>query len=275
MSRDSSKFFGRYGPWALIIGGSEGLGAEFARQIAAHGLDLVLVARRPEVLQALSSKLRAELSVEVVSISLDMAEPGSVDSLCARVAGLDVGLLVCSAASSPLGDFLDVPSADHQRLVDLNCKAPARLTWELGRRMKLRGTGGIILVSSMAGFQGTGFVAHYAASKAYLRVLAEGLWNEWHRHGVDVLACCPGLVRTPTLFDGHPVRPAWLASPLMDCAPVVRQALAALGMRPVVVPGVVNRVSSWITQRLLPHRAAIALASRGTRAMYPQAADAP
>jgi hypothetical protein len=270
MDGNDSKSFRRFGPWAVITGGSEGLGAEFARQIAARGLNVALVARRSDVLQGFCTELRRQSEVDILPITLDLAAPGAVESLCTRLSGREVGLLVCSAAASPLGDYLDVPAADHSRLVDLNCKVPALLSWELGRSMASRGRGGIILVSSMASFQGTGFVAHYAASKAYLRVLAEGLWNELHGLGVDVLACCPGLVRTPTLFDGHPVRPAWLASPLMDCAPVVKQTLGALGRRPVVVPGAANRLSSWITRRLLPQRAATALASRGTRAMYPQ-----
>jgi short-subunit dehydrogenase len=269
MQADSTKFVRRFGPWALITGGSEGLGAEFARQAAERGLNVALVARRPEVLQTFREELLGRYSVDVKSIALDLAAPGAVAALCGQVQGLDIGLLVCSAASSPLGDYLEVPAADHSRLVDLNCRVPALLSWELGRRMAARQRGGIILVSSMAGFQGTGFVAHYAASKAYVRVLAEGLWNELRGKGVDVLACCPGLVRTPTLFAGRPVRPSWLASPLMDCAPVVRQTLDALGRRPVVVPGTANRLTSWITQRLLPRRAAILLASRGTRAMYP------
>jgi len=263
-------FFQRYGPWAVITGGSEGLGAEFARQIAERGLNLVLVARRENVLQRLCAEVRSRFSVDVLPISLDMAEHGSVDRLCAQTADLDIGLLVCSAASSPLGDFLEVPIEEHRRLVELNCGVPALLCWELGRRMTARQRGGIILLSSMAGFQGTGFVAHYAASKAYVRVLAEGLWNELRGRGIDVLACCPGLVRTPTLFEGHPVRPAWLASPLMDCAPAVKETLAALGRRPVVIPGRRNRVSSWITRHLMPRRMAIALASYGTRAMYPR-----
>jgi hypothetical protein len=250
MSTHSSAFRRRYGTWAIIIGGSEGLGAEFARQIAAYGLNLVLVARRLDVLQGLSTEVRSRFSIEVLTISLDIAEEGSIYSLCARTEALDVGLLVCSAAFSPLGNFLEVSMEDHHRLVDLNCRVPAHLSWELGRKMAARRRGGIILVSSMAGFQGTGFVAHYAASKAYVRVLAEGLWNELHGHGIDVLASCPGLLRTPTLFDGHPVRPAWLASPLMDCVPAVRETLRALGRRPVVVPGRINRISSWVTRYL-------------------------
>ncbi len=271
MSRDHSTYRARYGSWALITGGSEGLGAEFARQIAARGLNLVLVARRSDLLERFSSELRGQHGVTVMPISLDLAKPDAVDELCARTGGVEIGLLVCSAASSPLGWYLELAAAEHDRLVDLNCRVPALLCWEMGRRMAARRRGGIVLVSSMAGFQGTGFVAHYAASKAYVRVLAEGLWDELHEQGVDVLASCPGLVRTPTLFEGHPVRPGGLASPLMDCASAARETLAALGRRPVVVPGRANRISGWITQRLLPRRAAIALASAGTRAMYPWA----
>jgi len=207
--------------------------------------------------------------VDVRAVPLDLSERGAVQALCDATANLDVGLLVCSAAASPLGDFLDVSLRDHERLVDLNCRLPSLLAWEFARRMAARGRGGVILLSSMAGFHGTGFVAHYAASKAYLRVLAEGLWNELRPRGVDVIACCPGLVRTPTLDAGRPVRPVWLASPLMESAPVVAQTLRALGRRPVVIPGLANRISSWITGHLLPRRAAIALSSMGTRAMYP------
>ena len=96
----------------------------------------------------------------------------------------------------------------------------------------------------MAGFQGTGHVVHYAASKAYVRVLAEGLWDELRDKGVHVLACCPGLVSSPTFLRGDPVRPRWLASPLMDCAPVVGQTLWALGRKPVIVPGTSNKVAA-------------------------------
>lgn len=138
--------------------------------------------------------------------------------------------------------------------------------------MVARGRGGIIFLSSMASFQGTALTAHYAASKAYLRVLAEGLWAELRPRGVDVLACCAGIVRTPTFLREKPRSPRWLAVPVMESAQVVAEALRALGRRPTVIPGGVNRVSSWVVQRLLPRKAAISLVSAGTRAMYPTAA---
>jgi short-subunit dehydrogenase len=268
MAFDTDSFGSSYGPWAVVTGGSDGLGAEFASQLAAAGLNLVLVARRADVLERLAADLRGRHGVETLTVALDVSEQASLEKILRDTEAMDVGLLVCNAAASPLGPFLDELPAVHRQLIDLNCRAPALLAWEMGRRMASRGRGGIILVSSMAGFQGTGHVVHYAASKAYLRVLAEGLWDELRAKGVHPLACCPGLVRTPTFLRGGPVRPAWLASPLMDPAPVVREALRALGRKPVVVPGRANRAALWITEHLMARRQRITLASRGTRAMY-------
>ena len=268
MASNRSSFRSAYGPWAVVTGGSEGLGAEFASQLAAAGLNLVLVARRAEPLVRHAADIRTRHGIVVRELPLDLSDRGAVEHLLGHLASLDVGLLVCNAAVSPLGPFLELPPDVHGRLIDLNCRAAALLAWELGQRMAARGSGGIILVSSMAGFQGTGHVVHYAASKAYLRVLAEGLWDELRPRGVHALACCPGLVRTPTFLKGEPERPRWLASPLMDAAPVVREALSALGRKPVVVPGRANRCALWITEHLMPRRARVAMASRGTRAMY-------
>ncbi|MGO8692509.1 MAG: SDR family NAD(P)-dependent oxidoreductase [Rectinemataceae bacterium] len=268
MQADKSTFQATYGPWCVIVGGSEGLGAEFARQLAARGLNLVLAARRPDLLKRFSDEIAQRFGVRVLPLELDLADPRSVDSIADRTSDLEIGLLICNAASSPIGPFLGHSRATHCRLLEMNCRAPALLAWEFGRRLSLQGRGGIILVSSMAGFQGTGHVAHYAASKAYVRVLAEGLWDELRGKGLQVLACCPGIVSTPTFQREGPVRPRWLASPLMECAPVVAQTLRALGRKPVVVPGTSNKVAAWFTQRLLPRRLTIALAGRSTRAMY-------
>ena len=269
MSKKPVEFLTRYGPWALVTGGSEGLGSEFAEQLARRGLNLVLAARRREALEGFARNLKSRHSVRIRTISLDLSNRASVGALTSQVKDLEIGLLVCNAASAPIGPFLEHSPETHQRLVDLNCLSPALLSHELGRGMAARGRGGVIFVSSMAGFQGGELVSHYGASKAYLRVLAEGLWVELGRQGVDVLACCPGIIRTPTYLKENPASPGRFAPPRMECGPVVSQTLHALGRGPVVVPGAANRAAVWITQRLLPRRAAIALTSRGTRAMYP------
>ncbi len=196
MSRD--RFRARYGPCAVVVGGSEGLGAAFAAELAARGLDLVLVARRLDALAASADRLRGAHAVSVTTLAVDAGAPGGAAAIEVATEGRDVGLLVCSAAFGPIGPFLDLAPDEIDRMVDLNCRAPARLAHSFGRRLAARGRGGIVLLSSMAGLQGSACIAHYAATKAYGRVLAEGLWAELAPRGVDVLACCPGRVHTPT-----------------------------------------------------------------------------
>ncbi|MCC6523055.1 MAG: SDR family NAD(P)-dependent oxidoreductase [Polyangiaceae bacterium] len=268
MHLPSPEFHARYGSVALVAGGSEGLGAELARGLAARGLDLVLAARRPEPLRALGAELAQAHGVSVRSVAADLAEPDGVAAVVAATEGLELGLVVCNAALAPVGPFLAEPVARHERVLALNCRAPAMLIHALAPRLVARGRGGVVVCSSLAGQQGTALVAHYAATKAYLRVLAEGLWQELRPHGVDVLACCPGPVETPTFRRDEPSAAGWLSLPPMDAAAVAEETLRALGRRPVVVPGLRPALASALVTRLLPRRLAIALASAGTRAMY-------
>jgi uncharacterized protein len=260
----------RYGPWALVVGASDGIGAAFAARLASEGFHVALVARRAELLAAVAARLRATHGVETRAIVLDAAEPDAAPAILAAVDGLDVGLLVCNAALAPVGPFLRLTPAQLDGVLDLNCRLAAHLAQAIGGRLARRGRGGIVLLSSLASQQGTALVAHYAASKAYLRTLAEGLWAELGPLGVDVLACCPGLVSTPTFVGSQPASAGRLVPPALRPTEVVDAALAALGRRPVVVPGWRNRIAAFAAQRLLPRRMVLALAARQTRAMYPK-----
>ena len=271
---DAERFRSRYGPRALVVGGSDGIGAAFARALAARGLDLELVARREAELEAFAAELGREYRVEVRPLPADASTPAGTDEILRRTQGSDLGLVVCNAALSPIGPFLELPVEVHQRLLDLNCRSVAVLAHGLGRRLVERGRGGLVLLTSMASFQGSAQVAHYAASKAYVRVLGEGLWEEWRHQGVDVVACCAGRVRTPTYERSRARSPGWLAPPVLEPEDVARATLAALGRRPVVIPGRLNRLAAVLTERLLPRRAAVARVSAATRAMYP-ASDPP
>ena len=254
----------RYGPWAAVVGASDGIGAAFAEALAARGLDVVLVARRAAPLEDLAARLKSVHNVRTRALAADAATAAGIEAIAA--APEEIGLLVVNAALDPIGPFDDLTPSDLDAMVDLNCRAAAQLSHAFGGAMLARGRGGVILMSSMASLQGSAVVAHYAATKAYLRVLAEGLWYEWRPAGVDVLACCPGLVRTPT-YDRASPRPGRLVPPPMKPEAVAAAALAALGRRPVVVPGRRNRVSAALAQ-LLPRRAAIALVSRQTTFMF-------
>jgi short-subunit dehydrogenase len=259
-----------YGPWALIIGASDGIGAAFAETLAARGLDVVLVARRRPLLDELAARLSAQHGVRANVIIADVSTVDGLAEVLGVVADLEPGMLVANAAHPGVGEFLDRSPADLDAALDLNCRAAVQLAHAVASRLVARRRGGgIILVSSLAGLQGCALIAHYAATKAYLRVLAEGLWVELRPRGVDVLACCPGPVRTPTYSRGNPRPGGWFVPAPMPPDRVVRDSLAALGRRPVVIAGWANRLAAAATQRLLPRRMTLALTSARVRAMYP------
>lgn len=261
----SAAYRNKYGPWALIAGASEGLGAAFATELARRGLDLVLLARRAAALEALAVSLRASFGVQVRVAPLDLASPALLDELRVATAGLEIGLLVYNAAASLIGPFLDQPLADKLRILDVNCRGPVILADELGRAMAERGRGGIILMASIAGAQGTALITTYAASKAFDLVLAEGLWDELRERGVDVLGCRAGATRTPAYERS---RPAVESGPVMEPEAVVVDALAALGKRPTTVPGLFNGAAAFVMARVLSRRAAVVTMGRAMRKMY-------
>ncbi len=258
-------FASRYGPWALVAGASEGLGEQFARQLAARGLNIVLVARRAELLQALASDLAKTSGTEARVLALDLASPEAVGEIEGATADLEVGLLVYNAAVSVIGSFLDHPIGDYRAELEVNCAKPLELSHLFARPMAERGRGGILLMSSLAGSQGSPFISHYGATKAWNTVLAEGLWGELRERGIDVLTCRAGATRTPSYLRsaGDEARSAFV--PEMAPSDVVAEALAALGKTPSMVPGRVNRLASAFMQRLLPRRTAVTLMGRASR----------
>jgi short-subunit dehydrogenase len=258
-------FRAKYGPWALVAGASEGIGAAFAEELAGRGLHLVLLARRIHPLEEAAQRIRAAHGVEVRAEPVDLGAPSMLDDVRRATDGLEVGLVVYNAASALIGPFLDQPLADKLRILDVNCRGPVILADELGRAMARRGRGGIVLMSSLAGAQGTALVATYAATKAFNLVLAESLWDELREHGVDVLACRAGATRTPT-FERSNSAPG--PAPLMDPQPVAAAALAALGKGPSMVPGAANRAVAFFMQRVMPRKAAVTIMGSATRKMY-------
>jgi uncharacterized protein len=261
-------FRARYGPWAVVAGGSLGMGAEYSRQLAAKGLSVVLVAEEAAPLEALAAGLATEHGVETRALLADLAAPEGLARIEAVTAEFDVGLLVYNAAHSVVGRFLDVPLAEKLRMLDVNCRGPLVLADHFGRRFVRRGRGGIILVSSLSGFQGHAMVGTYAATKGFDLVLGEALWDELRADGVDVLAFCPGATRTPAFLATKPRPTGVLSAPLMDPADTVAEALAALPHGPTAIAGRANRASAFFLHRVLSRRALVRLMSRVTRAMY-------
>lgn len=253
-------FARRYGPWALVTGASSGIGEEFARQLAALGISLVLAARRKDRLDALADSLARAHGIEARVVAVDLARRDFLPAIEQAAQGVEIGLLVNNAGFGRKGRFLDGDIEGDLEMLDVNCRASLVLAHAYGRKMAARRRGGIIFTSSTAAFQGTPYTSHYAATKGWGLQLAEGLACELRDEGIDVVALCPG----PTDTEGPRrtgVDPTKVPIKLMGTAPVVAAALKALGKQPVVIPGLVNRLG-YAAVRLTPRRFAAETAGR-------------
>jgi short-subunit dehydrogenase len=272
-------FADRYGAWAAIFGASEGIGASFARQIAAKGVNVVLVARRRDPLDALARQIQSECGVQARTLSLDLTQHDFLDAVADVTGDVDVGLIVWNAgatgssagAAQEADEFLVSAFSSHIALVHLNCIGPVAACYHFAPSMKERGSGGIVLVSSMAGMAGSALTVTYSAAKAFEQVLAEGLWSELQPHGVDVLALVAGATLTPALqrADVH-VDPNY---PAMAADEVAEEGLTHIADGPVWVPGDGNR-AGFDYVRSLDRRDAATTMSAAARALWGRADSA-
>lgn len=189
----------KYGPWALVIGGSEGVGASFARQLAADGFKLVLVARKPEPLEELKAELEGQ-GHEVRIVSADLSRPAVLDRVRAATDDIEVGVLIYNAgANNTRGNIVDLPREVPDSVIAINVLGQVDFSRHYGRMMCDRGRGGIILCGSTGGYLGSPTLATYCAAKAFSRVFTEALWAEMAPSGVDVLHLNIGFTATPAM----------------------------------------------------------------------------
>jgi short-subunit dehydrogenase len=229
------RFNEKYGPWAVVTGASSGIGRGIALQLAGDGLNLVLAGRNRAALDELAREVAA-LGREVLVVPTDLSRETGVEAIGGATRGLDVGLLVASAGFGTSGAFLDADLETELEMLAVNCRSLVALSWHFGRRFAERGRGGLVLMSSIVAFQGVPHAAHYAATKAYVQSLAEGLAVELAPRGVDVLASAPG----PTA-SGFAARAGMLMSKAMPADAVAKPTLAALGRRTTAYPGVLTK----------------------------------
>lgn len=252
----NKSFLEKYGPWAVVTGASSGIGHEFAMQLASHGLNVVLVARRVERLDALAAQLSSQHGVRALVIEADLSRLEAIDDIAQRTSSLAVGLLVNCAGFTTTSPFLERSLAEQMALLDVNGRAPMALMHVFGNRFAAQARGGIVNVASASAVLPMPQWANYAAVKAYVLQLSEALWYELRPRGVDVLALCPGNTRTAFAeVSGSGMKGG------MEAGPVVALALRRLGHAPVVVPGWGNALASWIP-RFISRKASILLGAK-------------
>jgi short-subunit dehydrogenase len=245
----------KYGPWALIVGGSEGVGAAFARQLAAAGFKLVLIARKQGPLEELATELATD-GTEVRTLSVDMSKPGSVDRVRTVTDDVEIGLLIYNAgANSVQGNFVELDPEVYRSVIGVNVTGQTEFAHHYGARMRERGRGGIILCGSTSGYMGAAWLASYTASKAFSRIFSEALWAECRTFGVDVLHLTIGFTATPAMARlGYDLAAAQAPDD------VAQEGLDNIGNGPVWIAGGPKNMELAIQRSAVENRAEAILA---------------
>jgi len=236
MAIKQAEFQQTYGQWAVITGASDGIGLAIAGQLAEHGLNLVLVARRGHILEGLASELSEKHDIDTKIIVADLSRQADVRRTLDETSSLDVGLLVASAGFGTSGYFLNGIIDTELNMLDVNCRAVLIMAQYYGKRFAEQGRGGIILLSSIVAFQGVPLSVHYAATKAYIQSLGEGLHAELNSLGVDVLVSAPG-----PIDSGFAKRADMQMGMALQPDTVAKETLEALGRKSFVRPGFLSK----------------------------------
>jgi uncharacterized protein len=239
----------RFGPWAVVTGASSGIGREAASQIAANGINVVLVARRGAVLTSLGEELAGRHGIEFKVIEADLSQPGAEEAVIKGTEGIDAGLLFSSAGTGQPGAFLAFTGEALREIVYLNGLSHLLLTHHFSRRFARRGRGGTLLVSALGADSGIPFHAVPAASKGLVNTLGRSLHSELRRSGVGISV----LIVTPT--DTPLVKKMGLDGAAMPMKPMsveqcVGEGLSGLNRnKMIIMPGLLFRIMN----RLVPY----------------------
>ena len=258
----------KYGQLAMVAGASEGIGAAYSNYLAAEGMDLILIARRKEPLEQHAASLINKYHINVTTLNCDLSESGAAQYIKEFVSDKEINMMVYNAALSHIGPF-ESDTVEHSiAITNCNMITPMTMVRIFGEDMLKKGKGAMILMASMAGFQGSGFLASYAATKAFNRVLAESLWYEWKNRGVDVIACCAGATSTKNYLLTNPGESGFFAPRVQSPEEVVEECFKRLGKKPSFVAGRGNKLAGFVMQRLLPRETAINIMGDTTRKIY-------
>jgi uncharacterized protein len=227
----------KYGQWAIITGASSGIGLELAIRLAEAGLDLVLNSRHIDKLNEVEKEIKLKFPVKIKTVASDVSTSEGIDKIIESTQGLDIGLLVASAGYGTSGLFINSSLHAEINMLRVNCEALLSLTHYFCQIFTQQKRGGIVLMSSMVAFQGVPYSANYAATKAYVQSLAEGLAIELKPLGVDVLAAAPGPVKSG--FEQRANMKLQMSlKPTQVGVPILR----ALGRKNTVLPGTLTKI---------------------------------
>jgi uncharacterized protein len=244
----------KFGPWALVTGASSGIGREFARQLAASGINLVLAARRRPLLEELGHSLSERYGVQHRVIEADLSEERLIDTLSAATSDLDIGLVVSNAGTAEPGEFLKREREELLMMTRLNATSHLQIAYHFGKRLTRRGRGGLLLCGAMGATHGLPFMAGDSASKAFVQTLGQALHVEFEPLGVNVTVLVVGPTNT-AIIPKLGLDPRTMPMKPMSAEQCVQEGLAALATnRATHIPGRTNRVMNAIMPAAVARR---------------------
>ena len=245
---------GQFGPWALVTGASSGIGKEFARQIAASGINVVLVARRDALLAELGRAISQEFGVQYRALAMDLSQEGFIAGLADATDDIDIGLVVSNAGTANPGDFLKLDRQLLQATLRLNTMAHLDITHHFGAKLAKRRRGGLILVGAMGAENGIPCIANDGGAKAYIHSLVEALHYEFKPLGVYVTVLATGFADTPVL-EKFGLDPKTMPMKPMSVEQCVSEGLnGLLKNRSRIVPGRLNRIMNALVPASLARK---------------------
>src|SRR5467141_4898444 len=254
---------GRFGPWALVTGASSGIGKEFARQIAASGINVVLVARRDALLAELGRAISQEFNVQYRALTTDLSQEGFIAGLADATRDIDIGLVVSNAGTANPGEFLKLDQQLLQATLRLNTMAHLDITHHFGAKLAKRRRGGLILVGAMGAENGIPCIANDGAAKAYVHSLGEALHYEFKPLGVCVTVLAAGFTDTAVL-EKFGLDPETMPLKPMSVEQCVSEGLSGLRKnRSKVVPGRLNRIMNALVPPSLARKLEAELLGKG------------
>lgn len=251
------------GRWALVTGGSSGLGVDFARDLASRGCNLILVARREQRLMEVQSEITKDYGVEAEVIVKDLVPRDAPIELYAEVKnrGLEVDILVNNAGFGLFGDFMDIDWEREREMLYLDMITLTHLTKLFAKEMIRRNFGYILQVSSIGAYQPTPTYATYSAAKSYVLNFGEALNHELRHTNVSCTVVSPGITDTEFLEVSGQKPSLYQRLMMMESGTVARRGIDALIKRKSsVVPGWINKITVF-SLRFLPRKATVILSN--------------
>ncbi len=235
-----SHFQKKYGEWSVVTGASEGIGRCIAIELSKKGLNVVIISRRKDLLSLLENEIKTFAKVQVMSLALDLSKPESKNKIFEATKQFNVGLFAGIAGFGSTGEFIRSDINAEVNMIDVNCRSVVEHTYHFAKRFAEQKRGGIILMGSLVGFQGTPLAANYAATKAFIQTFAEGIHYELAPLGIDVLSSAPGPVTT-----GFANRADMKMGQASTPEEVARVTVEALGKMVTVRPGFLSKFLGW------------------------------